>query len=164
MGTARESPSVAFGLALAGGIIIILVGIVVAALGAAFTLFIAGLGGIFGLVGIVWGVLIIVFANLLRSKPEGHVGYGVAIIILALLSWVGAFGGFGLGFLLALIGGILAIVWNPSVSSVNVTVTSGSIPAQGPISQGPVSTRFCPSCGAPVEAGAKFCRNCGKTL
>ena len=40
MGTANESPSAAFGLALAGGIIIVLGGLLVSALGAAMTFFI----------------------------------------------------------------------------------------------------------------------------
>lgn len=69
--------------------------------------------GLFGLVGAVWGVLIIVCALLLRSMPQNHVGLGIAVIIFALFSWVGSFGGFVIGFLLALVGGILAIVWKP---------------------------------------------------
>jgi hypothetical protein len=161
----KESPSVAFGLALAGGILIMIAGIVVMVIGALVTIFIAGVGGVFGLIGVIWGILIIVFAFLLRSTPERHVGYGVTIIILAFLSWFGAFGGFVLGFLLALIGGIMAIVWNPGEVSVNVTVGSGGF--QGGIPPPPqpsASTRFCPNCGAQVEAGAQFCRGCGRPL
>jgi len=116
------------------------------------------------LVGAFWGILIIVFAALLRSSPEGHVGYGVGIIIFAILSWFGAFGGFGLGFLLSLIGGIMAITWNPREASINVTMTAGTIPAPGPIPQASAATRFCPRCGAPVEMGARFCRSCGGSL
>jgi hypothetical protein len=160
----KEAPTAAFGLALAGGIIIVLAGLVVMLVGALVTLFVAGVGGIFGLIGVIWGILIIAFASLLRSRPEQHVGYGVAIVIFAILSWVGAFGGFVIGFILALIGGILAIVWKPGVVSVNVTMASGSFQADGSAAQGSASTRFCPGCGAPVEMGAKFCRSCGRTL
>jgi hypothetical protein len=165
MGTPpEESPSAAFGLALAGGIIVILAGLVVAALGAAVTFFLAGIGGIFGLIGVFWGIMIIIFANLLRSRPEQHAGYGAAIIVFALLSWFGSFGGFAIGFILALIGGILAILWKPGGVSVNVTMASGTFQSEGSFAQASVSTKFCPSCGAPVEAGATFCRNCGKSL
>lgn len=163
-GTSRETPSVAFGLTLAGGIIILLAGVVVMVVGAVLTFFIAGLGGIFGLVGVVWGVLIIVCAVMLRSMPDQHVGLGVAIIIFSVLSWFGSFGGLVIGFLLALVGGILAIVWKPGVASVNVSVSSAptSATAQAMVSTG--STRFCPNCGSPTDSGSKFCRNCGRTL
>jgi hypothetical protein len=160
--TSRETPSVAFGLALAGGIIIIFAGLVVTVLGALVTYFIAGLGGIFGLIGVVWGVLIVVCAFMLRSRPEQHVGLGIAIILLSIFSWFGAFGGFAIGFLFSIIGGIMALAWNPQ-TGIAVTVTSSSVPAAATVNVS-TTTKFCSNCGSPVEAGSKFCRNCGKNL
>jgi hypothetical protein len=109
----RETPTTAFGLALAGGIIIVLVGLVVMVLGAALTFFIGGIGGIFGLIGTLCGIVIVALAFALRSAPEQHEGLGAAIVVFSLLSWIGSFGGFAIGFLLALVGGILAILWRP---------------------------------------------------
>jgi len=122
----------------------------------------AGIGEIFGLLGVFWGILIVIFASLLQFRPNQHVGLGVAIVILSVLSWLGSFGGFVIGFLLGLIGGILALAWNPSGPSVNVAVSSGSFAASAQMN--PAARRFCPSCGSPTEPGAKFCRSCGGPL
>jgi len=159
----KESPSAAFGLALAGGIVIVIAGLLVSLVGAVLTFFIAGIGGVFGLVGVLWGILIIVFAVLLRAMPSRHVGLGVAIILFSVFSWVGSFGGFLIGFLLAFVGGILAIVWRPEGIPVNVTVTGPSPTAATPVPS-PTPTKYCPNCGSPVDAGERFCKKCGKVL
>jgi len=164
--TSREYPGAAFGLALAGGIIIILAGLLVAAVGAILTFFIAGLGGLFGLVGVFWGILIVVFASMLRSRPQQHVTWGILIIIMSLLSWFGSFGGFFLGFILALVGGIMALIWKPSMSSSGFQAPPPSSWSAMPGAPGAAtgSVSFCPNCGAAVEAGAKFCKACGKAI
>jgi uncharacterized protein DUF6114/zinc ribbon protein len=162
--TDGETPSAAFGLTLAGGILILLVGLFVSVIGAALTFFMAGVGGLFGLLGVVWGVLLIVCAFMLRSNPQNHVTLGVAIILLSLFSWVGAFGGFLIGFVLALIGGILALIWSPTLPSPSGTFGSGSTVTMVPPPPPAGAARFCPSCGSPVEAGQRFCRSCGKPL
>jgi hypothetical protein len=123
--TRKDAPLTAFGLALAGGIIIILAGLDVLVIGAALTFFIGGVGGIFGLFGAVCGFLIMVFAFMLRSTPDQHIGLGIAIIVFSLLSWFGSFGGFAIGFLLALVGGILAVTWRPSAAPVSVATQPG---------------------------------------
>jgi len=44
-----------------------------------------------------------------------HVTYGSIILIASFTSWISAIGGFGIGFILALFGGILGIIWkNPN--------------------------------------------------
>jgi hypothetical protein len=148
MGLSGERPTAAFILSLIGGIIILLSGLAVATIGAAVTFFLAGIVGIFGLIGAVWGILIIVFAVMLNSNPRSHTTYGALILVFSLLSWFGSFGGFFIGFLLALIGGILALVWHPSAPA----------PAQTPI------TRICPNCGRVISEDTKFCPACGKQL
>ncbi|MDA4117789.1 MAG: zinc ribbon domain-containing protein [Thaumarchaeota archaeon] len=158
MGT-QSKPSTAFGLSLAGGILVVLAGIVVMLLGAALTSFIGGIGGIFGFFGIVWGILIIFCANLLRSRPARHVGLGVAIVLFSIFSWFGAIGGFFLGFVLSLVGGILAIAWNPGGALVNTPVGSSPLPTAGAATFG--STKFCTSCGNKILASATFCNKCG---
>ena len=83
-------------------------------------------------------------------KPESHKGIGVAIIVFSFLSILGG-AGFILGLVLALIGGILAVVtqyeegpgdfpgWAPASACTNCGRTVGANDA------------FCPSCGSPVR-------------
>jgi hypothetical protein len=144
-GTRKDAPLIAFGLALAGGIIIILAGLEVLIIGAALTFFVGGVGGIFGLFGAVCGFLIMVFAFMLRSAPDQHVGLGIAIIVFSLLSWFGSFGGFAIGFLLALVGGILAIIWRPSAAQVNVATRPAPSQMSGSAGASTGSPRFRPN-------------------
>jgi len=148
-----EKPTAAFVLSLIGGIIVLLVGLVAAAIGAAFTMFIGGIGGIFGLIGALWGVLMIVGAFKLNSDPNSHTTWGTLIIVFSFLSWFGAFGGAFIGFLLGLIGGILALTFNPRSAASPVPTA-----VQQPI------TRICPNCGRVLQEDTKFCPGCGKQL
>jgi hypothetical protein len=147
-----EKPSAAYILSLIGGIFVIIGGIAVAAIGAAFTLFLGGIGGIIGVLGIVWGVLIIVFASRLNSDPASHATSGALIIVFSLLSWVGAIGGLFIGFLLALIGGILAITWNPQPQP-TMTPPAPMAPMAG--------FKYCANCGTQMAVSATFCPKCG---
>lgn len=77
-----------------------------------------GLGygfGVLGIVGAVFGIIVIISALMLNSKPEQHSTWGTLIVIFSVLSIFGsAMGGFGVGLVLGLIGGILAITWKPT--------------------------------------------------
>ncbi|MGI0054604.1 MAG: DUF6114 domain-containing protein [Thermoplasmata archaeon] len=115
-----NKPTVAFVLSLIGGILILLVALVFAAVllvvGTAFLFLGRGTGASiaigYGVGGLLIGILIIAFAGLLLRHPRNHVGYGIAIVVLSLVSIVvGA--GFYLGLILAFVGGILAIVYQP---------------------------------------------------
>jgi multisubunit Na+/H+ antiporter MnhG subunit len=49
---------------------------------------------------------------MLNSKPQEHTTWGILIIVFAVLSIFGsAMGGFGVGLILGIIGGILAMAW-----------------------------------------------------
>ncbi len=104
-------------LAILGGLFIILGGIVERAVGSLVSSFGFGLGGailsIFGDFGILLGILIIVFGVLAFVRPQQHGLFGVLIIVFSLLSLVSYLGGFIIGFILALIAGILALIWKP---------------------------------------------------
>jgi hypothetical protein len=67
-------------------------------------------GMMYGLesVGIITGILVTVFALLMRSRPADRKTYGVLILVFSLLSLVGM-GGFFVGALLGLIGAVLAL-------------------------------------------------------
>jgi len=131
--TETERPTAAFLLSLVGGIFILLGGGVMSMFGP-FGLggmmggyrgmigyrysgygMMGGLGfGMFGILGLIFGVIVIISAFMLNSKPHEHSTWGTLIVIFSVLSIFGsAMGGFGIGLILGLIGGILAITWRP---------------------------------------------------
>jgi len=66
-----------------------------------------------GVVGIVNGLLVMVFGILLYVKPQQHVVWGVLVIVFSVVSLFDTLGGFIIGLILGLIGGILGAVWKP---------------------------------------------------
>jgi hypothetical protein len=67
-----------------------------------------------GVLGLIFGVIVVISAVMLNSRPQEHTTWGVLIIIFSVLSVFGsAIGGFGLGLILGIIGGILAMTWKP---------------------------------------------------
>jgi len=80
-----------------------------------------GLGqgyGFMGILGLVVGIVVIISAVLLYNRPGEHAAWGVLILIFSVLSLFGSMmGGFGVGLILGVIGGILAILWKPTTPS-----------------------------------------------
>ena len=111
-----------------------------------------GLGGAessiaaLGEFGVVLGIATIALAVMLYRSPARHQLYGGLILTFTALSIVGSLGGLVIGFILGLVGGVLAISWKPTAA---------------PQAQ---ATRICPSCGTVVQMNAKFCSNCGRSL
>ncbi len=71
--------------------------------------------GAMGILGLIFGAIVIISALMLNSKPEQHSTWGSVIVLFSVLSIFGsAMGGFGVGLVLGLIGGVLAITWKPS--------------------------------------------------
>ena len=118
-----EKPTAAFVLSLVGGMFYLLVGLIVAAASAliggiaslagyaSYGGAIAAVGGI----GLVCGILMVVGAVMMNSSSKSRVR--LAAIIVLVFTLVGAIftaGGFVIGFILALIGSILGLTWNPS--------------------------------------------------
>jgi len=114
-----EKPTAGLVLSLIGGIFILLVGILIAAVGG----FMGSLPGVpggganmvtlLGVVKIVNGLLVMVFGILLYVKPQQHVVWGVLVIVFSVVSLFDTLGGFIIGLILGLIGGILGAVWKP---------------------------------------------------
>lgn len=107
-------PANAVSLSVVGGLVYLFVAIVVAIAGAVGL--VAGVPAVFPIVGTVAGlaivgVLTIVFGILLRRQPELALFWGALLVVLAILSLGLEFGGFVVGFLLTLVGGILAVAW-----------------------------------------------------
>jgi hypothetical protein len=133
--TDTERPTSAFLLSLVGGVFILLGGGVVSMfgpwgfgnmmggyrgmMGYGYSGYgygrMGGFGfGMFGILGLIFGVIVIISAFMLNSKPQEHSTWGTLIVIFSVLSiFGGAMGGLGVGLILGLIGGILGITWKP---------------------------------------------------
>ncbi|MEM2760992.1 MAG: DUF6114 domain-containing protein [Nitrososphaerales archaeon] len=113
----------ASGLSLSGGVLIVLASVTSLIWHAAFTqmggmvgmqrwMFGSGFTAmIFGIsaIGIVSGGLIILGAIMMNRKPEENNRWGVIVLVFSVISFMGT-GGFFIGAVLGIIGGILAVV------------------------------------------------------
>lgn len=89
------------------------------------------LPGIAGLAGFLLGGLIAAMGPLLWFLPEQRVVLGIAIVLLALASFVYSnLGGFLIGMLLSIIGGSLAFAWAPTTQR---STPPGSQPDPTPV-------------------------------
>jgi len=66
-----------------------------------------------GLLGIVFGVIVIILAVMLHKDPTQHTLWGTLVIVFSVASILGCMGGLGVGLTLGVIGGILAVLWKP---------------------------------------------------
>ena len=113
-----EKPTAAFVLSLIGGILILLVAIAIMALMSALSGLMIGVGAngslalIYGAVGIIFALIVLVGAMMLWMKPQQHVAWGVIVLLFSLFSIIST-GGLFIGLILGLVGGILGIVWKP---------------------------------------------------
>ncbi len=121
---AGEKPTAAMVLSIIGGLLIILAGAMYLAI-AEFLEELLLLSGetldvdpvlwiqILGAIGIVIGIVIMVGGVMMYSRPASSTVWGVIILVLSLVSII-ATGGFFIGLILGLIGGILGIVFKPA--------------------------------------------------
>ena len=72
-----------------------------------------GFGMAFSLTGLITGIIVIIGAIMLDSRPQEHRTWGLIILVFSILSVIGGMGGFGVGLVLGIIGGALAISWTP---------------------------------------------------
>jgi outer membrane biosynthesis protein TonB len=103
-----------------GGLLLVLAGLELVGLpltgvfvrGAIKLVIYIGIGGVFG---VLIGVLLIAAGIVLWVNPTHRVFYGIAGIVLGIISFPASnLGGFLLGMLLAIIGGALAFAWVPA--------------------------------------------------
>ncbi|MCI4320989.1 MAG: zinc ribbon domain-containing protein [Thermoplasmata archaeon] len=144
-------------LAIVGGALIVLGAIVELFLGAALATIPGPVESaafvVSGVVGIAVGILVPVFGVLSFFQPQHHVVYGVLILVFSVASLVSFEGGFFVGFILGIIGGILAIVHRTTPAMV-------AVPYYPP----PVFQRLCPRCGRFIDPTVRFCPHCGNAL
>ncbi len=166
-----DKPTAAMVLSLIGGIFVIIGGAFIAFVGSLIgSLNVSGSASAstaalgLGVVGIIMGLIMIVGAFMMYSKPTSAKMWGVIVLILAIISWVTAVGGLFIGFLLGLIGGILALTFKP-------TMAPGAMPppmmsSSMPMGSAPMGSMgmTCKNCGASIPAGATRCPSCGASI
>jgi hypothetical protein len=130
-----------------GDIFVILCGLFLAVVGALVTFFALGIGAVFGLWGVICGVIMVVGGAIMNSRPQQHWMWGMIVLIFSILS-LGSLGGLFMGFILGLIGGALGMAWRPSPAE----------PVQ------PMNLWVCPSCGGTANPNASFCPHCGRQM
>jgi hypothetical protein len=129
-----EKPTTGFIFSLIGGIFVLLGGLLWSVVGTLLTIFF-GIGFLL-YAFLIFGIIIIVGALMMNSNPKSAHTWGIVVIILGVLSLIGITT--TLGGILSIVGGALALSWNPS------RATAQNIPPP----QG--TTRFCQNCGGPL--------------
>ena len=129
--TAVEYPNIPSILALVGGALIVLVDIFLLFLSIVilphlnYTSFqtphgytgspgaiAAGFVGAIGVFGLICGTIVTMSAFLMRLKPNQRQTWGILVLVFSILGFFG-FGGFIVGSVLGIVGGILALRWTP---------------------------------------------------
>ncbi len=96
-------------LTLIGGILIIIQGIVLAVLGTAYVT-LANVGGVGALVlGIIAIILGLILIGVAYRFPAGHMVYGGLAVIISLIALFLTGGGFIIGSILGIVGGLWAM-------------------------------------------------------
>ncbi|MGE5575229.1 MAG: DUF4064 domain-containing protein [Ignavibacteria bacterium] len=112
---------------------------------------------------LITSILIIFFSIKLNANPLEHIKWGALILIFSII---------GVGGLIGIIGGILALVYKPILVGTpqqqygppSQQPYYGSSPQQATYIPQQQTTRVCPHCGRIVQANERFCPNCGKQL
>jgi len=65
------------------------------------------------IVGLIAGIAIIIGSPMLKTRPTEHKTWGATILIFSIISFLGM-GGFFIGAILGIAGGMLALIWKPT--------------------------------------------------
>ena len=74
-----------------------------------------GFTWVYSLVALISGIIVLLGALMLNSRPAEHMTWGTIVLIFSLISFLGM-GGFIIGALLGIAGGALALSWRPRSS------------------------------------------------
>jgi hypothetical protein len=150
-------PVAPFVVSLIGGVFILLGGLVELAffsIGVPTGSFFGVPFWLTGSLGLALGPAIMILAILFYHKPEHAVVCGSLIVAMSVVSFLSFAGGFYVGLILGLIGGILTLVWRPVAYPMGFYPTLAPSPAY----------RMCLKCGRTVVADARFCSYCGNVF
>ena len=70
-----------------------------------------------GMLGIVFGLIVIASAIMLNRQPTQHTTWGILILLFSLLGIFGGLAGYLVGLILGIVGGTLAIAWKPPTTT-----------------------------------------------
>jgi len=178
---AEDRPTAAFILSLLGGVFIMLVGFILSLIGSILMGLLGtfhppsmpilmGYGSLLGLLGITYGIIIILCAVKMHNEPENQT-WSILIIIFSVLSLFGAGGGLYIGLILGVIGGILGLTWKPPPTPRRYPPPPRTETPYSPIQPQQVITKekppiiYCPYCGGKIEPpDARFCMYYGAKL
>jgi len=76
---------------------------------------ISGILTIMGGFGLVCGAIVLISGTMLLANVGGRRTWGILILVFSVLSFVGL-GGFVVGAILGMVGGVLALRWKPPAS------------------------------------------------
>ena len=113
-----EYPKIAAILALLGGLLVAVVGGVELTAFSSVDPLASQIPGWLGIglatTGVATGAAIVALSVALRYRPRRYALWGGLLILFAIVSLIVAAGGLFVGFLLAMIAGIAALIWTPS--------------------------------------------------
>ena len=121
MSKKNKQPTAAFAVSLIAGILILINGAVLGVIGSfvtkvvndpTATLVLSSIFPALMISGIILGIIVIIAAVMLYRNPAQKTLWGVVILVLSIISIFGG-GGFIIGLILGIIGGILALSWKP---------------------------------------------------
>ncbi|HVH14961.1 MAG TPA: DUF6114 domain-containing protein [Candidatus Angelobacter sp.] len=72
----------------------------------------AGFVGATSVFGLICGIIVTMSAVLLRLKPSQRQTWGILVLVFSILGFFG-FGGFIVGSILGIVGGIMTLRWKP---------------------------------------------------
>jgi MFS family permease len=150
----QEKPTAAFILSLIGGIIGLVATLYLTLVYASTPWY---FGSLFPVL-VFWigscSLIVIIGAIMMYMHPEDSKKWGIIVLIFSII---------GLGSILGLIGGVLAIVWKPS--TLQPQFQPSPLYAYPQSMQYPQpAIRICPQCGRVLSLEVKFCPYCGKQL
>jgi hypothetical protein len=151
----QNPPTAAYWVSMIGGILGVLGGLVLIVLGAVIGLVSFGFGlafiGGLGFWIMLCSIIVIVAASKLKANPLEHTKWGAIILVFSII------GGWSI---LDLIGGILALIYNPTpVGAAPQQYAPPQQPYYGPPTQPPAykpQAHACPQCGNMVQPGVRF--------
>jgi len=125
-----------------------------------------------GILGIVFGLFIMVFSAVAGSYLEYGVGFGILVIVFSLLSLLSVGGGNGVGFLLGVLGGTFCIAfadegypsYEPARATPSEIVPTPVLPSSSPATAAAEGRlhRACLRCGKLSPITATVCPACGQ--
>jgi len=70
-----------------------------------------------GMLGIIFGLIVIASAIMLNQRPTQHTTWGILILVFSILGIFGGLAGYLVGLILGIVGGALAIAWKPPTAT-----------------------------------------------